>query len=158
MAINAIQLTFGFLIICVFFLIGDAVGLWGKGITQQQDGNSQKGPIKTFLSLLISISLKCVSLQTVLCLLGFHLHRADRDTELSRKMWGCGICFHINEGWCMSQWSTIASTWNLLSLTASHLIHCGSPSIILVGMHIPPEACPHEAQQHIGDHVASMEQ
>ncbi|KAK0134739.1 hypothetical protein N1851_029630 [Merluccius polli] len=33
-------------------------------------------------------------------LAGFQLCRADRDTELSGKTKGGGICFYINSGWC----------------------------------------------------------
>ncbi|KAK0151060.1 hypothetical protein N1851_007806 [Merluccius polli] len=37
---------------------------------------------------------------SALHLAGFQLCRADRDTELSGKTKGGGICFYINSGWC----------------------------------------------------------
>lgn len=37
---------------------------------------------------------------TWLQLAGFQLIRADRDTELSSKRKGGGVCFYINNGWC----------------------------------------------------------
>ncbi|KAK0143434.1 hypothetical protein N1851_018409 [Merluccius polli] len=37
---------------------------------------------------------------SALHLAGFQLCRADRDTELSGKNKGGGICFYINSGWC----------------------------------------------------------
>ena len=37
---------------------------------------------------------------SALHLAGFQLCRADRDTELSGKTKGGGICFCINSGWC----------------------------------------------------------
>lgn len=37
---------------------------------------------------------------SVLQLAGFQLYRTDRDTALSGKTQGGGICFYVNGGWC----------------------------------------------------------
>lgn len=53
------------------------------------------------LFLLLCVSPHCglvAWLQTVFCLLRFHLHNTNHDTKLPRKMWGSEICFNNNKG------------------------------------------------------------
>ena len=80
--------------------------------------------------------------ESALQLPGFQLIRADRNTELSGKTKGGGICFYLNVGWCTDV--------TVLEKTCSpHLeslfINCKpfySPrefsSFVMVGVYIPP--------------------
>ncbi|KAF7662514.1 hypothetical protein LDENG_00234160 [Lucifuga dentata] len=98
---------------------------------------------------------------SALQLAGFQLFRVDRDTELSGKTKGGGICFYINSGWC-----------NDVTVIRQHcspdleslFIHCKpfySPrefaSFILVGVCIPPQADVQEAQHMLADQILCVE-
>lgn len=80
---------------------------------------------------------------------GFHLHRADRDTELSGKEKGGGICFYINQGWCtdVTVLMRICSP-NLESLFLNCTpFYCPREfsSAVLVAVYVPPQACTRDA-------------
>lgn len=75
---------------------------------------------------------------------GFQLHRADRETELSGKTKGGGVCFYINEVWCTDV--TVLQKHCSPNLE-TFFINCKpfySPrefsSFMLVGVYIPPQA------------------
>ncbi|KAK0132299.1 RNA-directed DNA polymerase from mobile element jockey [Merluccius polli] len=73
---------------------------------------------------------------SALHLAGFQLCRADRDTELSGKTKGGGICFYINSDWCNDV--TFAS-------------------FTLVGVYIPPQANVQDAQRMLADQILCVE-
>ena len=74
---------------------------------------------------------------SALHLAGFQLCRVDRDTELSGKTKGGGICFYINSGWC----NDVTVIQQHFSPDLESFI-INSPrefaSFILVGVYIPP--------------------
>ncbi|KAK0143622.1 hypothetical protein N1851_018252 [Merluccius polli] len=91
---------------------------------------------------------------SALHLAGFQLCRADRDTELSSKTKGGGICFYIN--------SVIQQ--HCSPDLESFIINCKpfySPrefaSFILVGVYIPPQANVQDAQRMLADQILCVE-
>ena len=122
------------------------------------------------LQLLLGRNRDFSSSQTWLCglisgsalqLAGFQLHRADRDTELSGKAKGGGICFYINSGWCNDM--TVIQQHCSPDLE-SFIINCKpfySPrefaSFILVGVNIPPHANVQDAQRMLTDQILCVE-
>ncbi|KAK0144347.1 RNA-directed DNA polymerase from mobile element jockey [Merluccius polli] len=98
---------------------------------------------------------------SALHLAGFQLCRADRDTELSGKTKGGGICFYINSGWCNDV--TVIQQHCSPDLE-SFIINCKpfySPrefaSFILVGVYIPPLANVQDAQRMLADQILCVE-
>ncbi|KAG7501340.1 RNA-directed DNA polymerase from transposon BS [Solea senegalensis] len=98
---------------------------------------------------------------SALQLAGFQLYRADRDTELSGKTKGGGICFYINSGWCNDV--TVIQQHCSPDLE-SFIINCKpfySPrefaSFILVGVYIPPHASVQDAQRMLADQILCVE-
>ncbi|KAK0149989.1 hypothetical protein N1851_009222 [Merluccius polli] len=98
---------------------------------------------------------------SALHLAGFQLCRADRDTELSSKTKGGGICFYINSGWCNDV--TVIQQHCSPDLE-SFIINCKpfySPrefaSFILVGVYIPPQANVQDAQRMLADQILCVE-
>ena len=98
---------------------------------------------------------------SALHLAGFQLCRADRDTELSGKTKGGGICFYINSGWCNDV--TVIQQHCSPDLE-SFIINCKpfySPrefaSFILVGVYIPPQANVQDAQRMLADQILCVE-
>ncbi|KAK0131206.1 putative RNA-directed DNA polymerase from transposon BS [Merluccius polli] len=98
---------------------------------------------------------------SALHLAGFQLCRADRDTELSGKTKGGGICFYINSGWCNNV--TVIQQHCSPDLE-SFIINCKpfySPrefaSFILVGVYIPPQANVQDAQHMLADQILCVE-
>jgi hypothetical protein len=99
--------------------------------------------------------------ESALQLPGFQLIRADRNTELSGKTKGGGICFYLNVGWCTDV--------TVLEKTCSpHLeslfINCKSfysprefSSFVMVGVYIPPQACVADALQQLADQITDIE-
>ncbi|CAG6021268.1 unnamed protein product [Menidia menidia] len=98
---------------------------------------------------------------SALQLAGFQLFRADRNTELSGKTKGGGICFYTNSGWC-----------NDVTVIQQHcspdletfFINCKpfySPrefaSFILVGVYIPPQTNVQDAQRTLADQILRVE-
>ncbi|CAG5929491.1 unnamed protein product [Menidia menidia] len=98
---------------------------------------------------------------SALQLAGFQLFRADRNTELSGKTKGGGICFYTNSGWC-----------NAVTVIQQHcspdletfFINCKplySPrefaSFILVGVYITPQANVQDAQRTLADQILRVE-
>ncbi|XP_039460612.1 uncharacterized protein LOC120435314 [Oreochromis aureus] len=97
----------------------------------------------------------------VLNLPGFQLHRADRETELSGKTKGGGVCFYINEGWC-------TDVTVLQKHCSPHLeslfINCKLfyiprefSSFMLVGVYIPPQANANNALCELADQITNLE-
>ncbi|KAL0153349.1 hypothetical protein M9458_051345 [Cirrhinus mrigala] len=93
---------------------------------------------------------------------GYQLFRADRDTESTGKSRGGGTCFYINERWCTDV--TVLKKMCCSDLEAL-FIDCKpfySPrefcSIILVSVHIPPQANVSLALQKLADQIADTEQ
>ncbi|CAG5948416.1 unnamed protein product [Menidia menidia] len=99
---------------------------------------------------------------SALQLAGFQLFRADRNTELSGKTKGGGICFYTNSGWC-----------NDVTVIQQHcspdletfFINCKpfySPrefaSFILAGVYIPPQTNVQDAQRTLADQILRVEQ
>ncbi|KAK0133039.1 hypothetical protein N1851_031598 [Merluccius polli] len=98
---------------------------------------------------------------SALHLAGFQLCRADRDTELSGKTKGGGICFYINSGWCNDV--TVIQQHCSPDLE-SFIINCKpfySPrefaSFILVGVYIPPQDNVQDAQRMLADQILCVE-
>ena len=92
---------------------------------------------------------------------GFQLLRADRDTELSGKTKGGGLCFYINSGWCNDVTVILQHCSPDLE---SFFINCKpfySPrefvSFILVGVYMQPRANVQEAQRTLADQILSVE-
>ncbi|CAG6022009.1 unnamed protein product, partial [Menidia menidia] len=98
---------------------------------------------------------------SALQLAGFQLFRADRNTELSGKTKGGGICFYTNSGWCNDV--TVIQQHCSLDLE-TFFINCKpfySPrefaSFILVGVYIPPQANVQDAQRTLADQILRVE-
>ena len=98
---------------------------------------------------------------SALHLAGFQLCRAKRDTELSGKTKGGGICFYINSGWCNDV--TVIQQHCSPDLE-SFIINCKpfySPrefaSFILVGIYIPLQANVQDAQHMLADQILCVE-
>jgi ribosome assembly protein 1 len=98
---------------------------------------------------------------SALQLAGFQLFRADRDTELSGKTKGGGICFYLNSGWCKDVTVMLQHCSPVLE---THIINCKpfySPrefaSFILVGVDIPPQNNVQEAQRQRADQILDVE-
>lgn len=93
---------------------------------------------------------------------GFHLHRADRVTELSGKSQGGGICFYVNEGWRINVTELMKSCCPELETLFINCKPFFSPrefsSTILVGVYIPPQAFVGEAKRRPADQIISVEQ
>ncbi|XP_071356968.1 uncharacterized protein [Trachinotus anak] len=94
-------------------------------------------------------------------LAGFQLFRADRDTELSGKTKGGGICFYANSGWCKD---VTVILQHCSPDMETFIINCRpfySPreftSIILVSVYIPPQANVQEAQRALADQILCVE-
>ena len=94
-------------------------------------------------------------------LTGFQLFRADRDTELSGKTKGGGICFYINKGWCND---VTVILQHCSSDLETFFIHCKpfySPrefaSFILVGVYVPPEGNVQDVQRTLADQIRCVE-
>ncbi|KAG7506751.1 RNA-directed DNA polymerase from transposon BS [Solea senegalensis] len=128
--------------------------LWNK-----TDGvrSSSKGAVLCFTETWLGGLIPDSALQ----LAGFQLYRADRDTELSGKTKGGGICFYINSGWCNDV--TVIQQHCSPDLE-SFIIKCKpfySPrefaSFILVGVYIPPHASVQDAQRMLADQILCVE-
>ena len=98
---------------------------------------------------------------SALQLAGFQLFRADRDTELSGKTKGGGICFYLNSGWCKDVTVMLQHCSPVLE---THIINCKpfySPrefaSFILVGVYIPPQNNVQEAKRQLADQILDVE-
>ena len=99
---------------------------------------------------------------SALQLAGFQLHRVDRDTELSGKAKGGGICFYINGGWC----NDVTVIQKHCSPDLESFIITFKPfysprefaSFILVGVYIPPLANVQDAQRMLADQILCVEQ
>jgi len=88
---------------------------------------------------------------SALQLAGFQLFRADRDTELSGKMKGGGICFYTNSGWCNGVTVILQHCSPVLETSIFNFKPLYSPgefaSFILVGVYIPPPASAQDSQR-----------
>ena len=98
---------------------------------------------------------------SALQLAGFKLLRADRDSLLSGKTKGGGICFFINSGWCEDVTVILQHCSPDLE---SFFINCKpfySPrefaSFILVGVYMPPQASANEAQRVLASQILCVE-
>ena len=75
---------------------------------------------------------------------GFTSHRADRSANLSLKSKGGGVCFLINDRWCIN--STTVTQFcspdlELLNVTCRPIyLPREFASVVLIGVYIPPQA------------------
>ncbi|XP_051928360.1 uncharacterized protein LOC127604961 [Hippocampus zosterae] len=92
---------------------------------------------------------------------GFRLLRADRDTELSGKSNGGGICFYINEEWCTDVTKLDAHCSPDLESLSLNCKPFYSPheftSFLLVGVYIAPQANANTAIQTLAEQVNKLE-
>ena len=98
---------------------------------------------------------------SVLQLAGFQLFRADRDTGLSGKTKGGGICFYTNSGWCNDVTVILKHCSHHLETFILNIKPFYSPyefvSFILVVVYIPPHANMQEVQRVLANQRLSVE-
>ena len=92
---------------------------------------------------------------------GFQLIRADWDTAACGKSKGGGLCFYINNNWCVD---AVKTRQHCCSILESVFIECKpyySPrefsSVVLAGVYIPPQAPVREAQRLLAEQISTTE-
>ena len=92
---------------------------------------------------------------------GFTSHRADRSANLSLKSKGGGVCFLINDRWCINS-TTVKQFFSpdleLLNVTCRPIyLPREFASVVLIGVYIPPQANANIAASKLALHIATAE-